>query len=352
MADKTTRKASPGPFAKILRDVIDLSILFLCIATLMSWSGRFWWVADLSTHFTVYFVASAVVLLMAVLVQRRKRAAVVVLIILTLNTWTVLPTFWPGSKPSTIGAPTIRLAQVNLLHKNRDKDSALAFIRHCDADLMIIQELDPWWERVLKESDIPFKFVVSHPIDHSFGIALLAHESLDATGTILVEDADVLLEEDGFGRPTIEAAISLAGRRVKLLSIHPPPPMSSGLTAMRNKIIRQAKDWADEQTEPHIIIGDLNCTPWSYPFSILNGDGKLISSLNGRGNQGTWPTGLPMPWKLPIDHCLFSKQWACTARSIGPETGSDHLPLLVTLALDVDVPADAQIQAKTPDTGP
>jgi hypothetical protein len=85
---------------------------------------------------------------------------------------------------------------------------------------------------------------------------------------------------------------------------------------------------------------------------ILTADGELISTLDGRGNQGTWPTHLPMPWLLPIDHCLHSLEWDCVAREIGPETGSDHLPLLVSLALKPGVLAAPEHPAVTTKTSP
>ena len=82
---------------------------------------------------------------------------------------------------------------------------------------------------------------------------------------------------------------------------------------------------------PSLIIGDLNTTPWSHAFAILTLDGKLTSTLDGRGNQGTWPTHLPIPWMLPIDHCSHSAGLVCIDRQVGAFTGSDHLPLSVAL---------------------
>ncbi len=310
-----------------------LAMFVLLIATAISLLGRFWWFADLFNHFAVYYVAGSVCVLVPALILRRWGIVLVMLAIFAFHGYTVWPSFNPANKIIKSKGNYLTLAQVNILHKNRDKDKALAFIRSCDADIMIIQELDPWWNELLMSSDIPFNVVVAHPIDHSFGIALLANKSLDQSDQIAVNEAHVLLEKDGFGRPTIEATIDLAGQPIKLLSIHPPPPLNAVYTRQRNTIIQQAKDWANKQTNPHIIVGDLNTTPWSPAFSILLEDGKLKNSLDGQGNQGSWPTGLPLPWKLPIDHCLFSKELACTFRTIGPETGSDHLPVLITLCM-------------------
>jgi endonuclease/exonuclease/phosphatase (EEP) superfamily protein YafD len=348
LSDSLDLEISPQrPRFPLLRAVVLDAAALLAIATVAGWLGRFWWVADLSSHFTVYYtVGSAVVLLLAV-VLRRWRTAVVLLIVLSLNAWSIYPTFFGGGGAVDAKGPLLRLAQVNLLHKNRDRERAIDFISHCEADIMIVQEVDPWWERVISEADTPYRFEVSRPRDGSFGIALLSRESLAGDQRIVVESTRVIDFANGFAgaeRPAVEATLLLDGRRVKLLSIHPPPPVSAGLTALRDSILRQAKEWAGAQTAPHIIIGDLNTTPWSYAFSILTGDGQLVSTLDGLGNQGTWPTGLPLPWKLPIDHCLLSEGLICIDRRIGTEIGSDHLPLMMELMLS---PAVGGVEAES-----
>lgn len=313
----------------------------LAAVTATGWLGRFWWVADLFNHFALYYtVASGSLLLLAAILGRR-RTAVILLMILAFNARAVWPTFLPVNHKIPSGASAIRLAQVNILHKNRDRDRALAFLERCDADVLFVQELDPWWARVIAESDVPYRFEVTRPAEGSFGIAMLVRETLDRDH-VTIESTRVIdfaNHHDGAERPAIEVALLLDGQAVKLLSIHPPPPTTAGYADLRNAILQQAREWADVQTDPHVILGDLNTTPWSYAFAILTRDGELINSLNGQGNQGSWPTHLPLPWLLPIDHCLFSPQWVCTERRLGPETGSDHLPLLVTLALKPQAPA-------------
>ena len=338
MTDQTQEvQSQPRKKHGLISRLTVLAMSVLLIATAICLLGRFWWVADLFNHFAVYYVVGCACVLALALILRRRGVALVMLVLLSLHVYTIFPAL-PFNVPNMYkpAYTPLNLAQVNILHKNRDKDKALAFIRSCNADIMIIQELDPWWDKLLRSSDIPFNVVVAHPIDHSFGIALLANKSLDQSDRIRIEDAHVLLEADGFGRPTVEATIIFEGQPIKLLSIHPPPPMNAAYTWQRNTILQQAKDWANRQTDPHIIVGDLNTTPWSPAFSILTADRKLRNSLDGRGNQGTWPTGLPIPWKLPIDHCLTSKGLVCLDRTIGPETGSDHLPVLITLGIHVD----------------
>lgn len=310
----------------------------LVLVTLIGCFGRYFALADLFSHFVLYYTVASAGVLLSALALRLWRVASVVLLVFLFNGWCLLPIYMPDHNAAHPGGPVLRLAQVNLLHKNRDRERVLDFIRRADVDVMFLQEIDPWWERVVSEADVPYRFVVARAAEGSFGIAMLAHRSLE-DNAITVEGTRVLEFADGSvgaERPGIEATLLFGGRRVKVLSIHPPPPVTSALSAMRDAALLKAKAWADQQADPHIIIGDLNTTPWSRAFTSLTGDGKLVNSQNGFGNQGTWPTHLPALWLLPIDHCLHCEAWVCIERRLGEENGSDHLPLLVTLAIQAD----------------
>jgi endonuclease/exonuclease/phosphatase (EEP) superfamily protein YafD len=37
--------------------------------------------------------------------------------------------------------------------------------------------------------------------------------------------------------------------------------------------------------------------------------------------------------RIPIDHCLVSSELVVLEHTVGPDIGSDHYPLLVTLAV-------------------
>jgi endonuclease/exonuclease/phosphatase (EEP) superfamily protein YafD len=48
---------------------------------------------------------------------------------------------------------------------------------------------------------------------------------------------------------------------------------------------------------------------------------------------GTYPSPLPWPLRIPIDHALVSPELAGAVRRTGPHLGSDHRPLLIELPL-------------------
>lgn len=90
-------------------------------------------------------------------------------------------------------------------------------------------------------------------------------------------------------------------------------------------------DWAARQTDPVVVLGDLNATPWSHAFRSLVDEAGLVNSLRGRGLQPSCPAPLGL-LGIPIDHLLHSPALATVERERGPAFGSDHRMLHVRLA--------------------
>lgn len=85
--------------------------------------------------------------------------------------------------------------------------------------------------------------------------------------------------------------------------------------------------------ERMILTGDLNATPWSWQLRRL--DRSLGLTRRDRAVP-TWPAQVmgrawPLPF-LPIDHVYAGAGWATVKVERGPHLGSDHYPLIVTLA--------------------
>lgn len=82
-----------------------------------------------------------------------------------------------------------------------------------------------------------------------------------------------------------------------------------------------------------ILTGDFNATPWSAQLRGL--DQGLGLTRRDRAIP-TWPARVigrdwPLP-VLPIDHVYAGPGWATVKVERGPNVGSDHYPLIVTLA--------------------
>jgi endonuclease/exonuclease/phosphatase family metal-dependent hydrolase len=59
---------------------------------------------------------------------------------------------------------------------------------------------------------------------------------------------------------------------------------------------------------------------------------KAAGFNTGFGREGSWPSWLPSPLRIAIDHAFVSNDLAVVARRLGPKIGSDHLRLIFELA--------------------
>ena len=82
-----------------------------------------------------------------------------------------------------------------------------------------------------------------------------------------------------------------------------------------------------------VVTGDFNATPWSAEVRRLD---RSLGLIRRDRALATWPAQVfgrrwPLPF-LPIDHVYAGREWATVKVERGPWLGSDHYPLVVTLA--------------------
>ena len=88
-------------------------------------------------------------------------------------------------------------------------------------------------------------------------------------------------------------------------------------------------------SEPTIVAGDFNMTPWSYRLQ------RLLASAGLRRHATflrSWPTDRYPQFRLPapaflIDHVLSTPDIKSVSIRMGPNLGSDHLPVIARVRL-------------------
>jgi endonuclease/exonuclease/phosphatase family metal-dependent hydrolase len=87
-------------------------------------------------------------------------------------------------------------------------------------------------------------------------------------------------------------------------------------------------------TGPAVLLGDFNATPFSQTYRMLTAVLRDAQDGMGRSPTATFPSGFPI---LRIDHVFLSEgiRTVAVESPFDPRarTASDHLPLVVTLAL-------------------
>jgi endonuclease/exonuclease/phosphatase (EEP) superfamily protein YafD len=140
----------------------------------------------------------------------------------------------------------------------------------------------------------------------------------------------VVLHLGEAGVPTVTADVLIEGTPVHLVGTHPLPPGTPRYARLRNEQLLRVADYVRDQSDPIILLGDLNATPWSPHFKRLLKESQLKNTARGHGLCASWPAGLP-PLRIPIDHCLVSPSIHVRERGVGPGIGGDHLPLMAEL---------------------
>lgn len=294
------------------------------LASLAGHLGALDWRLDLASHFRVHYALAAAAALALALALRLRWAALAAGLLLALEGAQLAP-LWCGSRPAA-GPPVLRALHFNVLSSNPRHEEVREWIAASGADLVLVQEVDARWAEAL--ADLPgYEPRLVIPRGDNFGIALLERRG---AGQVL----RVAAEELTPGIPAISAEIELGGRPAALLGVHTLPPVRADYAARRDAQLAAAGRWALAQRaagRAPIVLGDLNASPFSAPLRALVAEADLVDSQRGLGLQTSWPAGQAL-LQIAIDHCLHDGALVAVSRALGPELGSDHLPLLVALA--------------------
>jgi endonuclease/exonuclease/phosphatase (EEP) superfamily protein YafD len=302
-------------------------IVIFTIAAYLARSHRFF---ELTAHFRLQYLVGSIIVAATLAAWRAWRAAAIALISATLNAVTVLPLYFPP-ETAAIAAPerSLRLLLSNVLTANTQRAALIDLARAERPDLLILQEVSAEW---LKDLDVlrdQLPHSIAEPRDDNFGIAV--YSRIPFVEAKIVAPLDATL-------PGILAKVNLNGQTVSILTTHTVPPTGGHeLFLLRNAQLREAAKTMRQLPEPKILIGDLNTTVWSPYFSQLVEESGLRDTRRGFGVVPTWPANFLTPlMRIPIDHCLVSRDIRVVSIRAGRRIGSDHLPLIVDLGISQD----------------
>jgi endonuclease/exonuclease/phosphatase (EEP) superfamily protein YafD len=294
---------------------------------------RFGWVypVELFCHFQVQYLAATVACAAVLAGLGRWRWCVAAAGCAIVASTAVLP-YQSGladggsAHAATSGGDqqTLRLLLANVLVRNGQHARVADLVAGADADVLVFQEVNDGWMASLADLERDYPHTVGVPRQDAFGIAVFSRVPL------LEADVRYL---GAAGRPSVALEVSLGGTPVSIVTTHPPHPLRPRTFALRNDQLGAVADLAGDRTQPLVLIGDLNVTMWSPWFRRLRSESQLSNARHGFGVLPSWPTFLPSVMRLPIDHCLVSDELIVTDCRLGPAFGSDHLPLIVDVAL-------------------
>jgi endonuclease/exonuclease/phosphatase (EEP) superfamily protein YafD len=299
----------------------------LVLATAFSAAAGHAWIADLAVHFRLQYAAFALLVFVAFAVTKRPAWAAIALGVAVANGLIAAPLLVsrPASAgvvaPSDEGVP-VRLAFLNLFYGNDEYGRVVDFVRAEKPDAIVFVEVTVEWQRELGalSKDFPHQYGTRG----KYGGVLLLSRLPIGNATVLAVSNDA--------EPALGVTLDVQGKPLHLLGVHTTWPFNFSNRTSRDEQLVELARAAQATPRPVVVLGDLNVSPFSPHFQNLLSAGRLQSAADGFGWQPTWPEFMP-PAGIQIDHALVSPDVQVRDFRRGAQVGSDHLPVIVDLAL-------------------
>lgn len=223
-------------------------------------------------------------------------------------------------------AASIRLLVANVEMENRDAEGFLELVARNAPDIVVVDEVDAWWAARLAALLPGFPQATVVPLDNCFGMGV--YSALP----VLESEVRFLVEPD---YPSIHCRVALrSGDTLRLISVHPRPPLPGADSEERDtELVIVAKE-VSRDPRPTIVAGDMNDVAWSRTTRRFQAIGGLLDPRRGRGFYATYHARWPAPLRYPLDHLFHSPEFRLLEMRVLRGFGSDHLPLLISLALE------------------
>lgn len=314
---------------------ITLSLIF-SVLTFASRLGQIHWVLDLLSHYHIQYAVGIAVCLGGLLwLKRVDKLLLIPFLALLLNLALILPFFVPpdllgteaSADSSTSATIPIRVMALNISTSNAGYNKVVKLIRQRQPDIVFMSEVRADLVSLLHEQlAAEYPYLHAEPSRITLGIAFLSRHPFRKIETVVAGT------ESRMRRQYLRAELDWQGEVVTIVGIHPLPPMNGSWATSRNRELQLMGEIAHQSTEPFILLGDLNASPWSQPMQQLVAQTTLRYAAKGYGLGLTWRlAGVLLG--APLDHILVSPQWEVMDYVEAGDIGSDHIPIQADLRI-------------------
>ena len=244
------------------------------------------------------------------------------LVSMLLNGYFVIPYLIPKFQAKRQSNSQTRLMSANMMYGHRSPEKFLSKIYKIDPDILVLQEMSASNQEKVADLWDKFPFASDRPNGGSREILVFSKIPIDSVEHIV---------GDKPWRAQAKVNMMIDDQPITILGIHPKAPMSPGRFARRNNELEKIAAHVSQVDTPIIVAGDMNITPWTPIFRKFLRDAELNDGRRGFGFNFTWAHS-NLPKSIPIDHVLY-RDLAIHSFKSGPNTGSDHLPVIVEFSV-------------------
>lgn len=234
--------------------------------------------------------------------------------------------FDPAPAGVTLAERELRLLTHNLWGSRRAARTVAHLAEQEDVDIVALQEAFPYIDTELADLLEAYPYVSACPSEST---RIYSRIPILRSGCLSRRDARN--PWTGLSIPALDMPPSAwaefarpDGTRFTLVSVHLtwPDPLSS----QNEQIERLGHEMDAHSAGDLIMLGDFNAAPPSY---VLRHMEERWGVQRRTRHLASWPAPLPL---VAIDHVFASEGWEAGNARRGPQTGSDHRPLLIDLA--------------------
>jgi endonuclease/exonuclease/phosphatase (EEP) superfamily protein YafD len=295
---------------------------------------------DVINQFAGHLIGLAVAAMLALIVGRRH------MVVLSLGVFTTLAAHsliallsaGPAVMPASASQPderAWRVVALNAWHHNARPELLVAFLRTERADVVTIAEFGPNKLELLHELEAVYPYRASCAEHWGCAMVLLSRHPISASGVV---------GTSGFGPlPRVWARFGEGASSLTVIGVHVVKPIDG--PQLHAQQLDELVQTVRRAPGAVIAAGDFNDTPWSHTFARFRNQSGLTHLGGLLPSFPAGPKGLP---QLAIDHVFVSAGITSTAVGLGPEVGSDHLPLIATIKLPQSVVVPRAVTASPP----
>ena len=296
------------------------AIAFSLAEYLSSWHRYF----EFTTSYKLQFLLMGLCSLSYFLLTRRKLGIILCWFCIVINLAEIVP--WYMNRPAIPVAEyqSLKAFSYNVLWSNKDYDRAIALIAKEQPDIAIFQEVISGWSPALTALEVDFPYHIKSE-----------KQEMEVYSKFPLLDPEIMFY--GIYRGSIAVDLQIGDRKVKFVATHAYPQLywGQGGWSIRNDQLHDLKEYAQNQSQPIVIMGDLNISMWSPYYRSMIENSGLRNARQGLGILPTHSIVTPQFAALsaPLDHCLISSDIQVKDFRLGSAIGSDHLPIIAELLI-------------------
>jgi endonuclease/exonuclease/phosphatase family metal-dependent hydrolase len=333
------------------RYTVTALVVLYGLATLAVWAafyfgGDRWWLATVMLFGPrwVYAIPLPFLALMAAITSRRLLLVLAALAVVHVVPIMGFHASWTGPAQNR---PVLRVMSFNVDAWRVDGKRLAEFIHEFQPDVVALQEYPHPGAIRITGRKIDLTWPQGWQVVHS-------DEFLLATRLQIVDWEHFEVPERRGSVSGIAYTLERKGEKLRFFNLHllsPRPGLEAVLSrrtvldpAESGKLVeviqvraaesQALRDWVAAATLPTIVAGDFNMPCDS---TIYRRDWSELSDAFSQSGFGFGYTKVMVKWGCQygarIDHVLFGPDWRACRCWVGPDLGSDHLPLIADLQL-------------------